>query len=194
MINIEYPYKIIKLAQEYFPNEFNALAIGNKIGEGTSGVVHEYNSHVIKISIISDKVTFNSLSDKFNYLIDEKSITPFAKLINYKLFGRIPNSNLEMYYYVMEKLEPLSEDEVKVFHTILSHEFFNKTKQYTPAQLNDVLNNLSRGLDFDKDEVTFFYNQVKNHPIQHMDVHCTNIMKKQQQFKLIDFDYLEWRK
>jgi hypothetical protein len=91
----------------------------------------------------------------------------------------------------MEKLLSLSEDEQKVFHTLLSHEDRNLVKNYSPAERQVILQNLRRGLDFDEGRVSLFVDKLNNSPVQHLDIHTRNIMKDANgNFKMIDLDRL----
>jgi thiamine kinase-like enzyme len=89
----------------------------------------------------------------------------------------------------MEKLHPLSEDEIKVFHSLVSHEDQNKIKKYSSLEINKILQGLSIGLDFDLHKVMFFCKNLNKLTIQHSDLHPRNLMKDSDgNFKLIDFD------
>lgn len=95
-------------------------------------------------------------------------------------------------YVLMDKLEPCSEDERKVFHSVLSHEDRNLKKNYNEAQLKNILSDLQSGLDFDFDEVLQFCLDVKECKFVHLDLHPRNIMKKNNHFKLIDLDRIRY--
>lgn len=100
-----------------------------------------------------------------------------------------PDMPCILYSYVMEKLYPITEDEKKVFHTIVSHEDRNAIKKFSRGALKETLSGLSKGLDFDEQRIIFFYDNLQNSPLKHQDVCPRNIMKTcQGDFKLIDFD------
>jgi serine/threonine protein kinase len=104
-------------------------------------------------------------------------------------YRKFESKGYVLYYYVMEKLLPISEDELKVFHTILSHEDRNIEKNYTSSELEKILRGLRRGLDFDAEKVKFLSDAIRISPIKHLDIHPRNIMKNATgDFKLIDFD------
>jgi RIO-like serine/threonine protein kinase len=92
----------------------------------------------------------------------------------------------------MEKLEKLSDDESKVFFTLLSHEDNNKKKNYTEENAIEILNKLKIGLDFDFDKVLYFFNKIMLNEINHLDISERNIMKDScGTFKLIDFERIK---
>lgn len=196
--------------QNSFPIIFNSIKsnVGNKIGSGADGECYLFNNDsVIKCSILYDckdsnslMADYNNLVEKFNFLINH-SPSHIVNLFNYKLVGinfrdtHFGKQEYLLHYYVMEKLIPISNDEEKVFHTIISHNDFNKTKIFSKDKLDEILNNLSLGLDFDKTKVTLFYNQIQESLIEHKDLHERNVMKDiNNNFKLIDLDRLSWRK
>lgn len=94
-----------------------------------------------------------------------------------------------IYYYIMEKLHPITEDEGKVFHSILSHEDRGIDKNYSPEKIQEMLQGMSRGLDFDAEKVTLFCHNIKEALVSHLDIAVRNIMKNEaNEFKLIDLD------
>lgn len=91
----------------------------------------------------------------------------------------------------MERLYALTADEAKVFHSIVSHEDANRTKVFSPEQLNDILAGLALGLEFDIDRVREFYWAAMTGDIAHGDMHPRNVMKtKDGRFKFVDLDRL----
>lgn len=100
-----------------------------------------------------------------------------------------------IYYYIMEKLQKISEDERRVFHSILSHEDRGIEKNFSPEKIHEMLLGMSRGLDFDAEKVTLFCNNIRMAPVSHLDIHVRNIMKDEAgNFKLIDLDRIELEK
>lgn len=100
-----------------------------------------------------------------------------------------------IYYYTMEKLHKTTEDERKVFHSILSHEDRGIEKNFSPEKLREMLSGMGSGLDFDAEQVTLFCNNIRSAPISHLDIHVRNIMKNDTgMFKLIDLDRIELEK
>lgn len=93
-----------------------------------------------------------------------------------------------LYFYIMERLNPLSEDERKVFHSILSHEDLGLIKSYPPKKVREMLQGMSKGLDFDVEQVSLFVAQLQAAPLEHLDLHPRNIMKRDGAFRLIDID------
>jgi hypothetical protein len=108
---------------------------------------------------------------------------------------RSGKQNFIIYYYIMEKLRKISEDETKVFHTILSHEDRGIDKNFSLEKIGEMLEGMARGLDFDAEKVTLFCNNIKRAPLSHLDIHVRNIMKDDVgDFKLIDLDRIELEK
>lgn len=100
-----------------------------------------------------------------------------------------------LYYYVMEKLEKISEDERRIFHSILSHEDRKIEKNFSSDKIREMLEGMSRGLDFDAEKVMLFCDNIKAAPLSHLDIHVRNIMKdKVGNFKLIDLERIELEK
>lgn len=89
----------------------------------------------------------------------------------------------------MERLNLISSDEEKVFHTILSHEDRGAEKSYKSAELQDILDGLSKGLDFDATKVKVFHEALQTSPIRHLDIVPRNIMKDDGgNFRMIDLE------
>lgn len=184
------------------------FTLGSEIGfGGADGQVFEIlNSpnKVIKISVLYDD--FNStltLEDKYanvsNTLEFLKNKTPleYACVYEHEYLGKYNRPFYEkqdgqdyiLYYYIMEKLNKISEDEKKVFHSILSHEDRNAVKNFSFLKIKKMLSGLSMGLDFDKEKIILFYESIQTSKIKHLDLHPRNIMKDNSgNFKLIDFD------
>jgi hypothetical protein len=94
-----------------------------------------------------------------------------------------------IYYYLMDKLYPITEDEGKVFHSILSHEDRGIEKNFSPEKIQEMLRGMSLGLDFDAEKVTLFCSNIKEARLSHLDIAVRNIMKNEAgEFKLIDLD------
>ena len=100
-----------------------------------------------------------------------------------------------LYYYIMEKLEKISEDERRIFHSILSHEDRGIEKNFSSEKIREMLQGMSLGLDFDTEKIMLFYEKIKYAPVSHLDIHVRNIMKDSMNiFKLIDLDRVELEK
>ena len=199
----------LDLWKKAFPEKSFSF-IADKIADGADGEVFELKADpnkVIKISILID-LDFNGLrflknkcehiSNVLTALMQDNA--PFAKVFKYHNIGSFkrllsPRDNLIieqdyiLYYYTMEKCQKLSEDEKKVFHSIVSHEDRGLMKNFSPLKLRQILFGLSRGLDFDVEKVIIFYESLLSSKIIHNDLHPRNIMKdKDGNFKLVDFD------
>lgn len=181
--------------------------IGACLGEGADGEIREmpnYPNKVLKLSIIYDLDYSKNLFDKYKSLTDlyykiKKDKHPcLVRLHEYGLLHvgeretAIGKQDYLIHYCVMEKLFKISEDESKLFHTILSHEDADKKKNYSDEKLKEILFNLRRGLDFSEKEVKLFYTNLRSMKHQHNDIHIRNIMKTRLgNFKLIDFDRMK---
>lgn len=189
--------------------------LGKSCGDGSDGEVFEIindPSKVIKISIMYDLNFNNDLNIKYSeltkilYELVTDSPLVYAHVYEYEkialfkrdcLVGDPANNRFEkqdclLHYHVLEKCFKLSEDEKKVFHTIVSHEDYGIIKKFSSENLKEILFGLSRGLDFDEKRVIFFYESLLTCRIKHNDLHQRNIMKDSfGNFKLIDLDRLE---
>lgn len=166
--------------------------LGKEIGSGIDGQVFEKDndpSRVIKISISEN-------SDyPCSYVLESKNYWHFARVYSCDCLYTSDKDGkplLSVHCIEMEKLFPLTEDEEKLFHTLLSHEDANKQKEYTRDQLSTLIEELSEWFSFDKEEALSFCCAIMNCPIRHKDLHQRNIMKNvTSRFRLIDFDRLE---
>lgn len=200
---------VLKLCRELCPTKI-PVSIGTKLGDGADGEVFllaKEPNKVIKFCVLyetgSIKIenTYKYISKVINYLIGYPDPV-FAHVYEHVFLGeysRIAWGNRKqryyLYYYVMEKLQSLSEEERKVFDTIVSHEDRGKKKNFSPERIKNILSELALGLDFDMEKVKFFCENFKKSPVSHLDIHPRNIMKDNTgNFKLIDFDRAEINK
>lgn len=184
--------------------------IGEFLGSGSDGQAFELTDDPEKAIKISALFCYldEDLKDKFNHIqitldyLKNNKLDTCAKVYEFHNLGMYSQINwinrwsigehqeYILYYYIVEKCFKLSEDEEKVFHTIISHEDLGIEKNYSQAQLNKILAGLSVGLDFDAEKVKLFYNNLKCSPLKHLDLHPRNVMKdKLGYFKLVDFDH-----
>lgn len=192
---------VLSICRDLCPEKLS-YKLGERLGYGVDGEVFEIiddPSKVIKLCI-----AYPSQNDVNNYsckiapaldLLINNPIDIFARVYVHKYLGSFPDEyyvqDFILYYYIMEKLQDISEDEKKVFHTILSHEDRGIVKNFTTKELLGILHDLNRGLDFDIVKVLLFYHSLKECPITHQDIHPRNIMKdKMGNFKMVDFDKL----
>ena len=193
---------VLPLCYKNCPNKIPSN-LSTKLGDGADGEVFLLNGEddkVIKLSILVDywedyNLIFSNIENVFRFLMHEQPST-YARVFN---FSKLTESfrylhdgskqNFILYSYVMEKCFPLSEDEKKVFHSILSHEDLGIEKNYSEERVKEMLSGMARGLDFDEERIIFFYGNFKKVPIHHRDLHVRNIMKDAfGNFKLVDFD------
>jgi hypothetical protein len=194
---------VYKLCKEYCKDKLDFI-LSSKLGDGADGEVFELSEtdKVIKFGILFEYPDLN-LSERYSqienvlhYIKNNKPLA-YAPVYEYKYLGKFvrpvdwskAGQNYILYYYIMEKLEKISDDEKRVFHSILSHEDKNINKNFTILKIKQMLDGMARALDFDKKKIIFFCEALKQTEINHNDIHVRNIMKdKLGNFKLIDFD------
>lgn len=168
--------------------------------DGQTFIIQNEERRVLKLSVIFDwnnnlLKDFKNVSDTLNNLINIGDPN-FAKVFTYKVLGTFYRSlfnyerqNYVLYFYTMQKLNKLSDDEKKVFHTILSHEDKNLKKDFSDEKIDETLHMLSYGLDFDAKGVKLLCDGLKKSKIQHNDLHERNIMKDDNgRYLMVDFD------
>jgi hypothetical protein len=175
--------------------------LGKKIGDGADGEVFKLPNcpdKVIKLSIIFDEyensplfIYQNRILPILEYLwIENPPICPIV--FEHGYFGQLmqnPIGEFSIHYCVMERLLPLTEDENKVFHSVVSHEDREIKKDLSPIKINEMLLGLAFGLDFDLEMIMLFCEQLRESKIKQKDLHPRNILKNGiGQFKIIDFD------
>lgn len=193
---------VLSLCRQLCPDRI-PVTVGERLGDGSDGEVFTIPNDpdkVIKFSIIYQKMTRIKYSNvrKTLEFLSSNPLPHYARLYQYEYLGEFTRKteymaggkqNMDLYYYIMERCYKLSEDEKKVFHTILSHEDREIVKDYSPEKVAEMLQGLGRGLDFDAEKITMFCDNIRNSPVSHQDIHPRNIMKdKVGSFKLIDFD------
>lgn len=187
--------KLLKEHQLQIP-----FILGDELGYGSDGQCFEIcglNDKVIKISgAYSYEPFYNCQYTETSKVLDYLIINDdpaYVRVHAHMFLGSFPypikDGKCNLYYYTMDKLKKISEDEKKVFHTILSHEDKNIVKNYSPPQIKKILSELHRGLDFDFKKITFFCDSLRASKVHHQDLHIRNVMKDLQgNFKLVDLD------
>lgn len=163
----------------------------DKLGDGSDGEVYSLkdNEKVIKFSA---NYLPTSGKDAIQFLIKSPTDT-YARVFSYESYGPYSKDDetFVLSVTILEKLRRITDDEERVFHSILSHEDRNIVKNFSLAKLKKMLDGLRRGLDFDAERVTLFCSNLRKTPVRHPDIHPRNIMKDEfGHFKLIDFDHL----
>lgn len=181
------------------------MTVGSRLGDGADGEVFDLSEDkVIKFCVLYEtgriklENTYKYISKVVNFLIEHPSPV-YAKVYDHVFLGeysRVAWGNQRqryyLYYYTMEKLQKISDDERKVFDTIVSHEDRQKRKDLPLSKIKEMLSGLAQGLDFNTESVIFFCENFKKSPVTHLDIHPRNIMKDAAgNFKLIDFDRAE---
>lgn len=195
---------VLKLCQQLCPDKIPVIT-STKLGDGADGEVFEIKDDpdkVIKFCVLyqtgSIKIqnTYKLTCEVLDCLIANPAPT-YAHVYSHAHMGDFSRpiawgkktQPYILYYYTMEKLYKISEDERKVFHSIVSHEDRGIKKNFTATKIKEMISGMSASLDFDAERVTFFCENFKNTSVSHLDVHVRNIMKDSVgNFKLIDFD------
>lgn len=183
-----------------------------RLGDGADGEVFSIAGEpdkVIKLGIFYERHDgsfekhYKHIQKVLDYLIASPPAA-YARVYEHGYLGtykrkaehwRSGEQKFIIYYYTMERLGKISEDEKKVFHTILSHEDRGIEKNFSPDKVREMLQGMSRGLDFDAEKVILFCNNIRSATVSHLDIHVRNIMKNEAgDFKLIDLDRIELEK
>jgi hypothetical protein len=179
-----------------------------RLGEGADGEVFSIKDdprRVLKLGVLygrpgkSAAQQYQLISDALDaiqyqhppayvHLYEHGYLGTFSRQVFVKPRGRAKQDYI-IYYYLMDKLQPITEDEGKVFHSILSHEDRGIEKNFSPEKIQEMLQGMSRGLDFDAEKVTIFCSNIGEARLTHLDIAVRNIMKNEAgEFKLIDLD------
>lgn len=192
------------LTKKFIPscNQEILNMLGEELGDGADGQVFQIKSEpskVIKVSILHDyygdiQYRYSSLLKVFSFLQGNANDC-YAKLFKY---GEIVKGSVKvedgeqkyiLYYSIMERCQKITDDESKVFHSLLSHEDRNICKKLHPLKTKRILSELNKGLDFDVSKALTFCCKVHESEVLHLDLHPRNIMKREDNsFCLIDFD------
>ena len=195
---------VLSLCKKFCPDKLPVLP-GIKLGDGADGEIFSIENEpdkVIKLSILYDTEetplkNFQKIEALVGRIMIERP-SAYVRVYAQGYLGRFSRDTCSgeqefiLYYYIMERLEKITEDECKVFHSILCHEDRGIKKDFSPLEMQKMLTGLSRGLDFSAEKVTLFCNNIKEAPVAHIDLHVRNIMKDVfGSFKLIDLDRLK---
>lgn len=177
--------------------------LGEEIGIGADGQVFEVlgdPTKVIKICGLFQlpnhdlEREYLQRSQVLDYLIRNPSpaharVYEHVKLGEWeRMFDHHPQRYI-LHYCVMERLNELSEDEKKVFHSILSHEDRGIIKNFPLTKLQAILQGLRLGLEFSAERVMIFLEELQKSKVRHLDLHQRNVMVDGQgNYRLIDFD------
>lgn len=199
---------VLSLCRQFCP-DWIPNNLGSRLGEGADGEVFSLTDDpkkVLKLGILYEHHDgelfgyYNEIDRVLNYLIRVQPAA-YARVYEQGYLGlysrempywRKGVQKFVIYYYTMEKLQKISENESKVFHSILSHEDRGIEKNYPPEKIQEMLQGLSRGLDFDAEKVTLFCDNINEAALSHLDLHPRNILKDADgNFKAIDMDRCE---
>jgi serine/threonine protein kinase len=198
---------VLNLCQQFCPEKIpvkTAERLGHGGADGETFAIKNDPTKAIKFSIIYDRFSQSPIS------IYQKEIAPTldfimtvkpticATVYEYGYLGEYVREmpywkdgyqNFVIHYCIMEKLLPLTEDEKKVFHTLISHEDRKIKKDLSPEKIGETLRGLARGLDFDAEMIILFCEQMRKTNFSHSDIHPRNILKDTNgHYKFIDFD------
>lgn len=182
--------------------------IGKELGNDADGQCFELiddKEKAIKLSIVYDVDFIDSIIDVYNEketifsYIKETQPQPYVRIHDYGLlhigdrFAYGIKQQFVIYFVIMDKLNSISNDESKVFHYLLSKED-DGILPYSDKEFDEILKNMSRGLDFSEESVRLFRTRLANSSLSHNDIKVDsrgvrNIMKdKSGDFILIDLD------
>lgn len=194
---------VLKLCEQLCPDKIPCVA-NQKLGDGADGEVFDIvgdPNKVIKFCVlyqttaVHPSVTYKKITEVLDHLIGTPLLT-YARVYSHGYMGEFSRAywpdqtqTYLIYYYLMERLYQITDDETKVFHTLISHEDRGIKKNFSSFKIKEMLRGMGRGLDFDYERVTFFVDNFKNNQLAHLDIHVRNIMKDSNgNFKLVDFD------
>src|SRR5512135_1840403 len=202
---------VLSLCRQFCPDKIPVVP-DVRLGEGADGEVFSIQGEpdkVLKLGILYERHDrgfenyYRQIQSVLDYLIVNYP-DAYARVYEHGYLGsysrKMPHwrngeQKFIIYYYIMEKLNKISEDESRVFHSILSHEDRGIEKNFSSDKIREMLQGMSRGLDFDAEKVILFCDKIKGAPISHLDIHVRNIMKDNTgNFKLIDLDRIELEK
>lgn len=197
---------VLDLCNRFCPDKI-PVKTAECLGDGADGelfaILNEPNK-VIKFSVIYDRFSKSpktiykkNILPVLKYIVDNQP-SICANIFEHGYLGEYSRpmpywkdgiQSFVLHYCIMERLLSLSEDENKVFHSIISHEDREIKKDFSLEEVFVILQGLTRGLDFDLEKIMAFCKQLRLSKINHNDLHPRNIMKnKNGQFKIIDFD------
>jgi hypothetical protein len=195
---------VYPLCQQLCYDKLSVIPL-ERIGDGADGEVLSVQGQpdrVIKLGIIYDHPSrelkaYQQIQSVLDHVMSIQPIA-YVRVYEHGYLGTYSRKIIDhykdmqeflMYYYIMEKLEKISEDEKKVFHSILSHEDRGISKNFSVKKIADMLHGMSRGLDFDAEKVILFCNNLRAAKINHQDLHQRNIMKNNDgDYKIVDLD------
>lgn len=202
---------VLSLCRQFCPDKV-PYPVDVRLGDGADGEVFSIvgvPDKVLKLGVFYERHDkgfekhYKQIQRALDYLIANQP-DAYARVYEHGYLGsyarkaehwRSGEQKFLIYYYTMEKLNKISEDESRIFHSILSHEDRGIEKNFSPEKIHEMLKGMGRGLDFDVEKVTLFCNNIRSASISHLDIHVRNIMKDNVgNFKLIDLDRIELEK
>lgn len=123
------------------------IDLSKRVGRGVDGEVYKLKTNkplVVKVSLCIDPE--HQLTDKINTLcyISRTKYPIHANIYDVISLNRCYKIILfekkfySAYSYIMEELVPISEDEYKVFHDLVSHEDNNIIKDLSPLTIKKI--------------------------------------------------------
>ena len=189
----------LSVYRKYLPDQL-PVQPGERLGEGNNGEVLSIvgdPTKVIKLSMFlsteDDQRRYVRIKKGLDYVV-ANCPPAYVKVYEHGHLGSCPIGtppclHYIFYYYIMEKLHKISEDERRLFHSILSHEDRGLKKRFSLEKIRKMLGGMAKGLDFDAEKVMLFCENIRAAPVIHEDTHGRNIMKNDDgDFRLIDLD------
>lgn len=195
---------VLNLCKKSCPEKIN-FNLDTRLGDGADGEVFslkDETSQVIKLGVLFEYPN-EDIHIKYKHIesilewIKDNNPPLYASVYKYNYLGTYSRSNISneieqkyiLYYYTMQRLYKISEDEKKVFHSIVCHEDRNIKKNFSIFKIKKMLQGMSTALDFNFKKIIMFCESLQLSSLVHNDLHVRNIMKDQDgNFKLIDFE------
>lgn len=157
--------------------------------EGTIYTLPTQENVVIKI--MEKNFTRNSFY-KINKILNYLKQSSFKEIVSIYDYGCYQKNKHKYLWILMEKLNPLSKNEIKEFKILkdIYHNYFISKISDTEEELNNKLNVWMKGLKNKKSKL-FLLDLIKL-PVYHIDLFEDNVLKDHKgNYKIIDINDLE---
>jgi RIO-like serine/threonine protein kinase len=175
---------LVKLQAEYPTLVPDLPRIGESLGCGSDGYVYQYGpNRVLKVSTFAFHNPRVAI-ERVKFFLQR----PHKHVVNVYACGLIG----EVYWYEMEQLRPLSEEEVNIFYEVFENHDEYMADLGATWQLRIYKKHRKSRLHR---RMLRFLRQAQKLPLIHHDLHNDNIMKDRRgKYKLIDVESIRSRK
>ena len=202
------------LFEKHCPNKI-PVKLGERIGGGSDGELFQVLDEpdkVIKLCVIYEwslkpyykylemedtnpYYEYLAIREVIQYVLDNQTI-PYVKIHAHQYVGSYSRQLYDkreqkfiLHYYIMDRLNKISDEEYKVFYSILPHEQDEVRNNFSLEKAEDILQNLGRSFDIDCAKIFTFCKCIKESPVAHQDLHPRNVMSDNVgEYHLIDLD------